>query len=46
MTKERYAEELMGASGAMLVSQRPKVVLLANRAARHGLAERRKRNPS
>jgi hypothetical protein len=46
MSKERYAEELMEASGAMLVSQRAKVVLLANRAAQHALAERRKRNPS
>jgi 4-amino-4-deoxy-L-arabinose transferase-like glycosyltransferase len=37
MTKERYAEALMRASGARLVSRRPKEVLLGNRAANDGV---------
>jgi len=43
LTKERYAEALMRASGARLVSQRPKLVLLANRAAHDVVARRRVR---
>jgi hypothetical protein len=45
MTKERYAAALMHASGARLVSQRPKVVLLGNRAAHDGVARSRERGP-
>ena len=43
MTKRRYAREVMEASGAVLVSERQREVLLANRAAEGVLAERRKR---
>jgi 4-amino-4-deoxy-L-arabinose transferase-like glycosyltransferase len=41
MTKDRYADELIEAGGATLVSRRPHVVLLANRVAQTALASRR-----